>query len=872
MTFSFKELIKNPKVIFTVSSISILSVVGYYYFKMKEKPKEKEELNKEEKEFYEWAIKNGAIFPKIKIKNYGDFGLGGELIEDLESEEEIISIPLKLAINYKTIQNNEFVQVFKQYSKQIKSKIEKIQKDEKDGSILNNSDNFSLDMISLYLFLIFEKNNQNSFFKEWFKMLPSNFDTFPLFFDEDDLNSLEGSNLYNSTLGIKERVESLYNSLFPFLSKLNPKYFDTTIFTLESLKWAYSTVWSRVFPFTYENITVPTLLPVIEILNHQFGSKIIYFTDKMNDRFSLKTETSISKGVQIFNNYGGKSNESFLFSYGFVIENNTEDTFFLQIGYQNFSKKKLNLIKSLNLSFGFYLRKDKISNEMLKLLRICVMNDEEIYFYNENKEIQSYSNEIKMLETFQSLIVEKENKFKSKLKDDLIKLNTDQSLNYKSKSILIYLIGQKEILKNCLKQIDNLKLNALKYQKDIDFYINIKSKPLENENINDWLNNITKNNNLNFIKLSKNVGFESKIKIDSFQNLLCLNQNIISIDLIKRTNLYKLILLDQQQEEEEEEEIFYIFLIYLKYLIETCNDFKIEQINSENNDSFISDSTLISNYSNFILNLPKTFNNSLFLNEQELDSELIGTDLYSETVQIIEYLNEIKNSIRMTNKNEFKSYLTIDNLKWSFTIYSIYSMNSKYIIPIPSIPIFNSSKLISKFYNEKENTYSLDSISTFEKNEIISSNHYLTKSNHDLLLYFGFAIDKNPNEILSISLQFQNNEFDLSNKKRDVLNNLNLDFDHFLKYNHFPSKLLRTLNILYSSDDHNDFGNDFKKEIYLKSYLTIIDLIESLKNVLEENYNKNEKKPLRLKQYQIYKKNLIEILDSNLNLIKKELK
>ena len=206
MSFSLKEIIKNPKVIFTVGSITILSVVGYYYFKKKMKNEKKEEeknenkknLNKEEIEFYEWAIKNGAKFPKIQIENYGDFGLGGKLIEDLKEEEEIISIPLNLAINFKTIQNSEFLKIFKQYSKEIKLKIEKIQKDEKDGSILNNSENFSFEMISLYLFLIFEKQNENSFFKEWFKMLPTNFETFPLYFNEIDLNSLEGSNLHSN--------------------------------------------------------------------------------------------------------------------------------------------------------------------------------------------------------------------------------------------------------------------------------------------------------------------------------------------------------------------------------------------------------------------------------------------------------------------------------------------------------------------------------------------------------------------------------------------------------------------------------------------------------------------------------------------------
>lgn len=94
-------------------------------------------------------------------------------------------------------------------------------------------------------------------------------------------------------------------------------------------------------------------MPVVSILNHKYNAKISYFTDVQNNRFCLQTLVPLTKGGQVFNNYGGKSNESFLFSYGFIVDNNTEDTFYVQIGLrennEEFYTKKLNLIQELDL-------------------------------------------------------------------------------------------------------------------------------------------------------------------------------------------------------------------------------------------------------------------------------------------------------------------------------------------------------------------------------------------------------------------------------------------------------------------------------------------------------------------------------------------
>jgi hypothetical protein len=72
------------------------------------------------------------------------------------------------------------------------------------------------------------------------------------------------------------------------------------------------------------------------------------------------------------------------------VENNPHDSLFAQIGIQqgsSFLSFKLDpmierLIKSEKLPLGYYLKKnEEIPLNLLKLLRILVMSEDEIYFY-----------------------------------------------------------------------------------------------------------------------------------------------------------------------------------------------------------------------------------------------------------------------------------------------------------------------------------------------------------------------------------------------------------------------------------------------------------------------------------------------------------
>lgn len=122
----------------------------------------------------------------------------GELTKDLEKDESILSISLDLMINSKVVLKHEFGQkLSKLYnsSVELQKNIAQVQKDEVDGSIINNADNFGFPMIALYLFLIHERRNRDSFWKYYWPVLPTSYTT-ALYFDDQDLELLKGTNLY----------------------------------------------------------------------------------------------------------------------------------------------------------------------------------------------------------------------------------------------------------------------------------------------------------------------------------------------------------------------------------------------------------------------------------------------------------------------------------------------------------------------------------------------------------------------------------------------------------------------------------------------------------------------------------------------------
>ena len=83
----------------------------------------------------------------------------------------------------------------------------------------------------------------------------------------------------------------------------------------------------------------------------------------------------ITANTQIYNNYGPKSNEELLFSYGFVLDPNPDDTVTLRLGSATLPSDVQERLKDrgLDASEKFMLKRGgDIPQDLLKLMRVMI--------------------------------------------------------------------------------------------------------------------------------------------------------------------------------------------------------------------------------------------------------------------------------------------------------------------------------------------------------------------------------------------------------------------------------------------------------------------------------------------------------------------
>ncbi|KAF2137630.1 uncharacterized protein K452DRAFT_321669 [Aplosporella prunicola CBS 121167] len=102
-------------------------------------------------------------------------------------------------------------------------------------------------------------------------------------------------------------------------------------YTWDLFKWAGTMFTSRCFPCDPgATKRYAVLVPVVDLLNHRFPTKVNWFFD--NGAFRLSMEEPIRKGKELFNNYGGKSNEELLMGYGFCSPSHRCDAVAIRFG------------------------------------------------------------------------------------------------------------------------------------------------------------------------------------------------------------------------------------------------------------------------------------------------------------------------------------------------------------------------------------------------------------------------------------------------------------------------------------------------------------------------------------------------------------
>ncbi|EST06397.1 hypothetical protein PSEUBRA_004293 [Kalmanozyma brasiliensis GHG001] len=100
---------------------------------------------------------------------------------------------------------------------------------------------------------------------------------------------------------------------------------------LELWRWAESAFTSRTFPPRLIDLPseAPILIPGYDTFNHARAHPVTW--SSANGNVCMTLNHPVPGGAQVFNNYGGKSNEEFLSSYGFTLPTISEDTLALKL-------------------------------------------------------------------------------------------------------------------------------------------------------------------------------------------------------------------------------------------------------------------------------------------------------------------------------------------------------------------------------------------------------------------------------------------------------------------------------------------------------------------------------------------------------------
>lgn len=301
-------------------------------------------------EFWHWAYKRGAgpkpavvkpglIVPQGGGGGGGGLGLGLLAHKDLYKKEQVLEIPKSMWINSETVAASEIGRVV-------------------TGEVL-----LKAPWISIALFLLREKAlGSSSPWSPYINILPPSTNS-PLFWSQEELSQLQGTQLLSTTEGVKDYVRSEFFKVEDNIILPNRHLFPSVV-TFTEFLWAFGILRSRAFSgLRGENLV---LIPVADLVNHNSGITLEDPSWEIKGKglfsrelvFSLWTPVAVKAGEQVCIQYDlKKSNAELALDYGFIESRPAREVYTLTLEISEsdpFYGDKLDIAESNGLGESAY--------------------------------------------------------------------------------------------------------------------------------------------------------------------------------------------------------------------------------------------------------------------------------------------------------------------------------------------------------------------------------------------------------------------------------------------------------------------------------------------------------------------------------------
>ncbi|XP_047049999.1 fructose-bisphosphate aldolase-lysine N-methyltransferase, chloroplastic-like [Lolium rigidum] len=176
----------------------------------------------------------------------------------------------------------------------------------------------------------------DSLWAPYLAILPRHTDS-TIFWSEEELLEIQGTQLLSTTMGVKEYVQSEFDNVEAQIIAPNKDLFPGTI-TCDDFLWAFGVLRSRVFPELRGDKLA--LIPFADLINHsgditskepcwEIKGKGFLGRDVV---FSLRTPLEVKSGEQVYVQYDlDKSNAELALDYGFTEWNSSRDSYTLTL-------------------------------------------------------------------------------------------------------------------------------------------------------------------------------------------------------------------------------------------------------------------------------------------------------------------------------------------------------------------------------------------------------------------------------------------------------------------------------------------------------------------------------------------------------------